>query len=229
MELTQTHWRTALGAVLVCALALMASPSLGASVSAPASASSNVLYADMSDAQLTQALQSWGTLESSERRELLVELKKRMERSQEPQARREAPQTVIRTPRTTGYIRVSVRMRFGAGIDSSMHSAINKPIASLRSGGVVVMRGGVQAVQGLQAIGDARLSAQRMFEHMRRLIANSQPLPGPGFGDGFERRQAYLRASFGTLDTQAGGGVLQRASASATASQTRPGEIQLRD
>ena len=169
----------------MCALVLLVGPALGASVSDGAS------YADMNDAELTEALQSWGTLQSSDRRELLVELKKRMERSKGLPAQASARQTQARAPRITIYIHVRKNMRFGAGIENQ--------VSNRRSSGVVVMRGGTSGVD------DVRLAAREILAHMRGLIANSEPLPGPGFGDGFERRQAYLRASFGNPDNQAPG------------------------
>lgn len=188
------------------AIMLLVSPPLFAS------ASDGVSYADMKDAELTQTLTSWGTLHSSERRELLVELKKRMERSQELQAQTSARQT--RAPRITIRIHVRKTMRFGAGVTGQ--------VGHLRSGGLVVMRG------GMNGTGDAPMGARAALEHMRRLIANSEPLPGPGFGDGYERRQAYLRASFdGEFNQTSDVNKLLRASASAlTAGQV---ESHLRD
>ena len=212
----------------MCALVLLASPPLWAS------ASDGVSYAEMKDAELTQALQSWGTLQSSERRELLVELKKRMERSQGLQTQASAPQAQARVPRITIYIHVRKSMRFGAGIDTgidtridtnidtNIDTSVDGQIGNLRSGGVVVVRGGVKGV------GDARLAAQEMLERMRRLIANSEPLPGPGFGDGFERRQAFLQASFGNIDRQAGG-TLEHFRGSTSASEVGQEETHLRN
>ena len=222
MALTRTYLREALGAGLICALVLLASPTLWAS------ASDEVSYADMKDAELTQALQTWGTLQSSERRELLVELKKRMERSQGLETQVSAPQAQAqsRAPRITIYIHVRKSMRFGAGIDTG----IDNHIGNLRPGGVVVMRGGVSGGvnDGVKTVGDARLAAQEMLQHMRRLIANAKPLPGPGFGDGFERRQAFMQASIGSIDKQAGDN-LNHFRASTSASGVGQEETHLRD
>ena len=230
MALIRTYLRKALGAGLTCALVLLASPTLWAS------SSDEVSYADMKDAELTQALQTWGTLQSSERRELLVELKKRMERSQGLETQVSAPQAQAqsRAPRITIYIHVRKSMRFGAGIDTGVDTGVDNHIGNLRPGGVVVMRGGVSGGvndgvhDSVRTVGDARLAAQEMLQHMRRLIANAKPLPGPGFGDGFERRQAFMQASIGSIDKPAGDN-LNHFRASTSASGAGQEETHLRD
>ena len=167
-------WNRALGVGLMCALAMAA----GSLFAASTMASDSNSYAELSDAQLTKVLQQWGTLKSSDRRGVLVEVKNRMERSRTRQAQPRPAQA----PRIAIYIRVRQTMRYGAGIQNH--------VGSLRSGGVVVMRG------SMKEAGGARLTVTEMLNHMRGLSVRTQRLPGPGFGDGFEQRQAFLQASF---------------------------------
>lgn len=171
---------------LLCLVVLAANPSFAVSTGALYS------YAEMSDAQLTEVLQQWGTLQSSDRRGLLVELRNRMQRAEALQVR--APLTSeAQAPRFTIYIRVRQTMRFGAGIDNQ--------VGNRRSGGVVLVRGSVKGV------GDVQRSAREILDHMRGLMAHARPLPGLEFGGGFEQRQAFLQASLQIDDRKAGDAV----------------------
>ena len=167
--------------------------SLAVSTAAPAHASApnNTNYDTMSDAALTEVLQEWGTLASADRRGLLVELKKRMQRP-DNQSRQlvttRSSENSLRPARITIRIRVRQNMRYGAGIG-------NQPT------GMFVVRSGARN----SGIGEpaaaptgpaAGIHAMRhLLAQMRARMARAEPLPGPGFGDGFERRQDYLQAS----------------------------------
>lgn len=120
-----------------------------------------------------------------------------MERSRMRSA--QAQRLHSQAPRITIYIHVRKSMRFGAGIQNQ--------VGNLRSGGMVVMRGTVKDANELRGV---RLTASEMLDHMRGLVARSQPLPGPGFGDGFEQRQAFLQASFGTQESMSASEAAQR-------------------
>ncbi|MCY4198650.1 MAG: hypothetical protein OXF31_02325 [Gammaproteobacteria bacterium] len=137
-------------------------------------------YHTFNDRQLTEVLQKWGTLDSADRRGLLVELRKRMQRAEYsnraphsamPNA---SNQSRLRPGRITIQIRVRQTMRFGAGIGSE---------------GVLVVRS--ENMPNVSHIKDAR----HLLAQMRARMARAEPLPGPGFGDGFERRQDYIKAS----------------------------------
>ena len=137
-------------------------------------------YQTFNDRQLTEVLQKWGTLASADRRGLLVELRKRMQRAEYsnrapnsamPNA---SNQSRLRPGRITIQIRVRQTMRFGAGIGSE---------------GVLVVRS--ENMSNVSHIKDAR----HLLAQMRARMARAEPLPGPGFGDGFERRQDYIHAS----------------------------------
>ncbi|MCY4276316.1 MAG: hypothetical protein OXE81_00540 [Gammaproteobacteria bacterium] len=137
-------------------------------------------YQTFNDRQLTEVLQKWGTLDSADRRGLLVELRKRMQRAEYsnraphsamPNA---SNQSRLRPGRITIQIRVRQTMRFGAGIGSE---------------GVLVVRS--ENMPNVSHIKDAR----HLLAQMRARMARAEPLPGPGFGDGFERRQDYIKAS----------------------------------
>ncbi len=183
MGLIRTYKNLHLRASLLCVLLLGAAPSFASSTGAM------YAYAEMNDAELTEVLQRWGTLQSSDRRGLLVELKKRMQRSQTLRARVPVA-SEAHAPRLTVYIRVRQTMRFGAGIDNQ--------VGNLPSGGMVVVRGSVNG------IGNPQRSAREILDHMRGLMARAQPLPGPGFGGGFEQRQAFLQTSLQIDDRNAG-------------------------
>ncbi len=140
-------------------------------------------YQGMSDADLTAALQTWGTLESADRRGLLVELRKRMQRAEQSNRAPKSAmlgagsQARLRPARITIQIRVRQSMRFGAGIGSN---------------GMLVVRSGNMSAADVQS---AATAARHLLTQMRARMARAEPLPGPGFGDGFERRQNYLKAS----------------------------------
>ncbi len=136
-------------------------------------------YQGMSDAQLTEALQTWGTLESTDRRSLLVELRKRMQRAEQPNRAMSGvgSQARLRPARITIQIRVRQNMRFGAGVGSD---------------GVLVVRSGNISAADMQS---AATATRHLLAQMRARMGRAEPLPGPGFGDGFERRQNYLKAS----------------------------------
>ena len=138
-------------------------------------------YHEMSDAELTEVLQGWGSLASADRRGLLVELRKRMQRS-EPSDRALVTRSsrnhdMLRPARITIHVRVRQNMRFGAGVGSR---------------GVFVVRSGNLSAGDAQVAANA---ARQLLAQMRSRMANAEPLLGPGFGDGFERRQDFLKAS----------------------------------
>ena len=164
-------------------------------------------YDEMSDAQLTEVLQGWGALDSADRRSLLVELRKRMQRAEQSNRTlatatantagspmpasgsqiqgQNQSHKLPRQARVTIHIRVRQNMRFGAGIDAN---------------GVLLVRSGALGAgdpnSATSLAPQAATNAMRqMLTLMRARMARAEPLPGPGFGDGFERRQDYLKAS----------------------------------
>ena len=164
-------------------------------------------YDEMSDAQLTEVLQGWGALDSADRRSLLVELRKRMQRAEQSNRTlatatantagspmpasgsqiqgQNQSHKLPRQARVTIHIRVRQNMRFGAGIDAN---------------GVLLVRSGALGAGGPNSATSlapqaATNAMRQMLTLMRARMARAEPLPGPGFGDGFERRQDYLKAS----------------------------------
>lgn len=178
MRVNADNWKRLLGAGVLCWFVTTFVP-------AHAEDREQVSYAEMTDQQLTEALKRWSSLGSSDRRGLLVEIKQRMEQPQQP--RSIAPTTNSRLQGFTIRVRMQQTRQFGVKLQSQTND--------VRTGGVLVIRGEFSA-PGKQSV------AMRGAQKPRPFASDEQnPLPGPGFGRGFNERQAFLRAAYSDAPT----------------------------
>ncbi len=173
MSLTLGIWKRVLGSGALCLFLVVAAPAIATPDLEPVS------YAEMSDAQLNEALKGWSALDSANRRGLLVEIKRRMERPQQVQARTPGARTQV--PAFTVHIRIQQTRQFGV-------TAAGQP-TDVRTSGMLVIRGGFAPV-GKEAAAGAQGAGQPSPQVIRL-----RPLQGPDFGRGFEQRQAFYRAA----------------------------------
>ena len=174
MGLIVGNWKRLLGAGVLCWLLVALAPAHAIEDSEQGS------YAEMSDLQLTEALKRWSSLASSDRRSLLVEIKRRMEEPQKPQSI--APTADKQVRGFTIHIRMQQSRQFGVKLQAQA--------SDVRTGGVLVIRGEFSA--------SGKQSTDMRSLQMSPPSSNGelQPLPGPGFGRGFTERQAFLRAAY---------------------------------
>ena len=174
MRMNADKWKRLLGAVFLCWLVIGLLPAHAIEKGEQSR------YVEMSDSQLTEVLKSWSSLDSSDRRGLLVEIKRRMESPQKSQS------VTTTSHRHVQGITIRIRMQqtrqFGVKLRAQA--------GDLRTGGVFVIRGEFSS-PGNQSNGMRSLQV-----HAPSLNGERHPLPGPGFGRGFNERQAFLRAAY---------------------------------
>ena len=197
MVLKLRNPKRVLGSSLLGLLLVVATPALA--MQAPAS------FQQMSDAELNEALQGWSTLASAKRRELLVEIKQRMERPQQTQAGVLGAKKQI--PGITVHIRIQQTRQFGVNAASGSNH--------VRTGGMLVIRGPFSPKVENVAGAPMALPPTPQLVGLRRL-------KGPDFGRGFEQRQAFLQ-TVGTdhPDSEMATEGRSKASASAPASDRK--------